>query len=363
LAVRCERVQILAVLLGLVGALLLVPAGAVADEGEDNPPAILGGEVSPGSLSYEGGNVQISADVVDDVGVSTVFAQIYGPEGNSQYFQLFAGDLDTYYGTLEVPPNYSEFSVNYEVEIQVYDLANNYVSSTIGGVQVEGAPQFDEFPYISEASLIPPFLPYEGGAVTISAEAGDNRGLSTVYATVVALPGGGRTEVPLNGVSSSRFEGTFEAPANLGPLAAEYLVEVVVQDDIGQESRASAGTITVAAPPPPPSPGVLELWPSERSFGSVQIGKTTQRTVFVRNLPRRGGGSVAATAHLAGSSDFSLPGASSDGLHFTLEPGEKRALVVEFRPTAAGEHFGLLEIVRDDGGQSGLAVSLSGRGR
>ena len=75
---------------------------------------------------------------------------------------------------------------------------------------------------------------------------------------ITPVSGGASTEVGLNGVSSSHFEGTYEAPANTGTLAAEYLVEVVVEDDIGQQGRALAGTITVDAtelpPPPPPSP-------------------------------------------------------------------------------------------------------------
>jgi hypothetical protein len=352
------------VFLGFLGALLLIPGGALAagGEGEDRPPAIAAGEVSPASLSYAGGNVQIRAEVVDDVGVSTVFAQVYGPEGSNQYFQLFEGYENNYFGTLEVPANGSESAVGYEVEIQVYDLANNYVSTTIGGVQVEGAPQFDESPYVSETSLTPSFLPAEGGAVTIAAQAGDNRALTGIFATV-ALPGGGSKEVPLSAVDFNRFEGSFEVPPNAGPLAAEYLVEVVVEDDLGQQSRASAGTITVEAPPPPPSPGLLEAWPSDRSFGLVQIGKTARRTVFVRDLPRRGGGPVGATVRLAGSSDFHIAGAASTGLHLDLAPGQKREVTVEFRPTAAGTHLGRLEIARDDGRQPDLAVDLAARAK
>lgn len=362
--VQFGRVRVLAVLVALAAGLLAAADGAAADEGgiEDEPPSITGGEVSPASLPHEGGNVQISADVVDAIGVSTVFAQIYGPDGFSQNFQLFAGDLDTYYGTLEVPGNAAEFSVLYEVEIQVYDLANNYVASTIGGVEVEGTPQFDEFPYVTEATLNPSFLPAEGGTVTIGAEAGDNRSISGIYASVYPAAGG-VTEVPLNAVSFNRFEGTLTVPANAGPLAAEYIVEVVVQDDIGQESRAGAGTITVEAPPPPPSLGMLELWPTDRTFGTVAVGRTAQRTVFVRNLPRRRGGPVEATARITGSPAFSLPGASSGFLHFVLAPGARKALDVEFRPTAVGLQSAFLEVVRDDGAQPGLTVSLSGRGR
>jgi Abnormal spindle-like microcephaly-assoc'd, ASPM-SPD-2-Hydin len=354
----------LAVCFGLLGALLLVADLAAADEPEveDNPPAILGGAVSPGTLSFEGGNVQLSADVVDDFGVAMVYAQIYAPDGANQAIQLFQGDRTTYFGTLEVPPNYSDSMVSYGVEVQAYDTNNAYAATSIGEVQVEAAPQFDEAPYVSEALLTPQFLPSTGGSVTISADASDNRSISIVFATVADL--GGSIEVPLQPISSSRYEGTFAAPANPGPLAAEYVVEIIAQDDIGQETRVSAGTITVEPPPPeppPPSAGQLEARPASHSFGSVLLGREARRLVFVRNGPRRGGEPVEATARIVGSPAFSLPGAPAEGIHFSLRPGEKRAFPVEFRPTAAGEQHASLEIVRDDGGQPVLAIAVSGR--
>jgi hypothetical protein len=358
-----ERFRVLAMLLlGLAALLFLGVDRAAADEPgvEDAPPAILGGEVSPSSLSYEGGNVQVSADVVDDVAVWMVYAQVYGPNGN-QSFQLFQGNENTYYGTLEVPPNPSDSAVAYEVEIQAYDSNNAYVASTIGGVQVEGTPQFDEPPYVLEPLLTPTSLPSAGGSVTISADAYDNRALTGVHATI-ALPGGGSAEVPLQPLSSSRYEGSFTAPANLGSLGAEYPVEIVAEDDAGQQGRVSAGTITVEAPPPPLSAGVLEAWPAGRSFGTVRVGKAAERLAFVRDILFDGSEPVAATARIVGSPAFSLPGAPAEGLHIVLRPGEKRAIAVEFRPTGAGQQAASLEIVRDDGGQPGLAVSLSGRG-
>lgn len=362
-AVRFERGRVLAVLMGLAAMLLLIADRAAADEPEvdSTPPTITNGVLSPSSLSNEGGNVQISVEILDESGVHMTTAQVYGSDGSYQAIQLYEGFEDNYFGTLEVPANYSESAMSYGVEIQAYDLNNNFNQSSIGEVQVEGQPQFDEAPYISMTEMWPQFLPSTGGTVTITAEAGDNRGLSAAFATITPVSGGASAEVGLNAVSSNRFEGTYEVPANTSTLAAEYLVEVVVQDDIGQEARAGAGTITVEAAPPPPSAGLLELTPGERSFGSVALGKTAQRVVFVRNLPRRGGEPVAATARVAGSSDFSIAGAPTGGLHFVLAPGEKRAITVTFHPTAAGQHSGLLEIVRDDGLQSGLSVPLSAR--
>jgi hypothetical protein len=358
-----KRVRSMVLVLGLLGASLLATGSAAAEEEpgfEDNPPYIAGGELSPSSLSYEGGSVQIRAEIFDDRGLYMTYAQIYGPNASSETIQLFEGYKDNYFATLEVPPNYSDSPVEYGVEVQTYDSNGAYSASLIGAVQVEAAPQFDESPYVTNAELNPSYLQSEGGTVTISADAGDNRGLAGLYATV-ALPGGGSVEVPMNATSSSHFEGTYEVPANTGPLAAEYLVEVVAQDDIGQEGRGTAGTITVAAPPPPPSSGRLEISPGDRSFGTVKPGKTAQRTVYVSNLPRRGGEPVEATAVVYGSSAFSFSGGNS-AIHFVLQPGEKRAFTIEFHPTASGRQFAAFEVIRDDGAQQGLTVGLSGKG-
>jgi len=350
-------------LIALTAILSLAVVGtASAAEEDTTPPVITNGVLSPSTLPSSGGNAQISVDIIDESGIQNTTAQVYGSDGSYQAINLYQGSGDTYYGTLEAPANYSEGTVSYSVEVQAYDLFNNYNASSIGDVQVEGQPQFDEAPWISTTELWPQFLPAEGGTVTISAEAGDNRGLSAVYATITPVSGGTTTEVGLGGVSSNRFEGSYEVPANLGPLAAEYLVEVVVQDDIGQEGRAWAGTITVEAPPPPPSTGILEVSPLERAFGQVAVGKQATRTVFVRNVRRGGAEPVAATARLFGSPAFSLDGAPAGGIHFVLAPGQKRAFKVTFRPTAAGEQAAMLEIARDDGAQPNLGVSLVGRG-
>lgn len=355
-----KRAWVVAIL-GVLGACLLSAGPAAADEGgiEDNPPSVLSGELSPSSLSYEGGNVQIRAEIVDDFGLFMTYVQIYRPDGSTELIQLFEGYEHNYFATLEVPPNSSDQPVEYGVEVQAYDTNGAYVATLIGGVQEEAAPQFDESPYVTGAELNPSFLPSEGGIVTISADAGDNRGLAGLFA-LVTLPGGGSVQVPMNPTSSSHFEGTYEVPANSGPLAAEYPVEVVAQDDIGQEGRGLAGTITVAAPPPPPSSGRLEISPGDRSFGTVKVGKTAQRQIVVRNLPRKGGGPVEATAVVYGSGAFSLAGSSST-IHFVLRPGEKRAFTIAFHPTQPGEQFGALEIIRDDGAQWGITAQLSGR--
>src|SRR6185369_5292053 len=201
--------RMLALLFAMVGALLATGSSAAAAEGEENfPPAVAGGLVTPSTLSYEGGNVQIQAEITDDVGLQNVSAQIYGSDGSYQSFQLYEGYKDNYFGTFEAPENPSDSTISYEVEIQAYDTDNAFTASTIGGVQVEGRPQFDEAPYVSLTEMYPSILPSEGGAVTIRAEAGDNRALSGIYAAVTG-PGGTSFEVPMYALDFNHFEGTF----------------------------------------------------------------------------------------------------------------------------------------------------------
>jgi hypothetical protein len=355
------RWVLLASALGMAAVCLALAGPAAA---EDSPPDIAGGAATPSNLAYEGGLVQLSAEVTDDSAVQNVTAVIAGSDGSFQAIQLYEGSAGNFYGTFEALANYTESPISYSVEIQAYDDVNNYSATTVAEFQVEGAPQFDESPYIGETQLFPTYLSAEGGEVTIRVEAGDNRALSEVFASVTPVQGTGSTEVPLQATDFNRFEGTFQAPANAGPLAAEYIVEAVARDDIGQESRSQIGTVTVEAPPSPPlSPGMLQLDSTSHEFHPTKLGRQQHWNLAIRNGPRgRQGGPVSGAARIVGSAAFGLTGAGSEEIHFTLQPGERMRLGVDFSPTKAGQQSATIEIVREDGGQPGLSVALSGEG-
>jgi hypothetical protein len=354
--------------LARVPVLMLIALGAcLASAGtasaEDMPPAIGGGSASPNHLSYDGGAVQISAEISDDGEyLQNVTAEVVGTNGYTQTVSLFQSGGNTFYGTVEAPANYEESSVSYSVEVSAYDDANNYSRSTVAGFEVEGRPQFDEPPYIGETQLFPNFLPAEGGDVTIRIEAGDNRGLSEVFAT--ASNASGTTVVPLQATNFGRFEGTFHAPSNVGSLAAEYMIEAIAADDIGQQARVDLGTVTVEPAALPLSPGTLRPKQTSHRFRPVRIAKGQAHWTFaVRNTPRnRRGGTVSGTIRLSGSSAFSFDGVPSGEIHFTLAPGEVLKQRVSFAPTTVGPHSGTIEMARDDGGQPGLATTIGGEG-
>jgi hypothetical protein len=249
-------------LVSLIGAFLLCVGTAAADEPEPGAdttlPVFANGVVSPSTLPWEGGNSQISVDIVDESELHSTYAQVFGSDGSYQSIYLYQGNGSTYYGTLEVPANYSDGWISYSVSVEAYDAFFNYNTAYIGEVQIEQQTVYNQPPWVTQTSLNPTFLPSSGGTVTISTEAGDDFGLNALYATITPVSGGTTTKVGLNTISSNYFEANYEVPANPNSVAAEYLVEVVVEDDVGQQSRAGAGTITVEAaeviPPPAPSP-------------------------------------------------------------------------------------------------------------
>jgi hypothetical protein len=354
-----------AVALALMAALLVVPASAAAcgEEGtEDTAPLINWAKTTPATVSFEGGTGVVEVEVEDDCGVQQVYAEIYGPEGFFfTVFQLLPSEIvstyaSVYRGEFQIVPNHQESSVYYGVSISVLDTNGAPANTFAGEIEVEAAPQFDEAPYVSEASLTPPIVGSGGGGVKISASASDNRGLGNVFA-VVTYPDETQHDLDLEGISSSRFQGRFIAPANDGVAFEQYSVIVYAEDDIGQRSFESAGTFKVA-----PKTGKLNAWTNAGShFGQVPVGGRAVRTVVVRNS---GGPKTApVTASIATSGGpFALVGGEAGKIDFTLGPEETRVFEVEFTPTSPGFKVGSAIVSRADGAQPNIAVQLTGQG-
>jgi hypothetical protein len=238
-----STLRIAAVLAATLLALLVAAPDRAA--AEDLPPIVTNGVVSPGSLPHVGGTVTISVDVTDDVGITTVYADVYAPDGSLQSVQLLASGLTTYSGSVSIGPNFTDEAASHSVWVQASDTNGALTIELIVDVQFDAQPQFDEAPSVSDPSVEPRELPAAGGTVTISVTASDNRGISSAEATI-ALPDGGSVVVPLEPISFSRFEGTFTAPANSGTTAQQYAIQAIAYDDIGQWASVDAGVVTVA---------------------------------------------------------------------------------------------------------------------
>lgn len=247
----------LVVLMTLLAALLLLPNRSAADEpGEDNPPVISNGIVTPGILSYEGGEISIGADVTDDFGVTSVFAEVIGSDGSYRSAAMEPTGGSSYSASIDIPPNFNEgSSVSYSIYVWASDTNEGSSSELVGEIEVGEPPQFDEAPAISEPSVNPRQLPAAGGSVTVRAYASDNRSVSEVYATFTPLDGGNTTQIEMEPIDFNRFEGVFSVPANLGTTPERYEIEMTALDDIGQPDSVPAGRLTVGAPSTPACTG------------------------------------------------------------------------------------------------------------
>jgi hypothetical protein len=356
------------VVLALMASLLLVvPATAAAcgEEGtEDTGPLINWAKATPANVSYEGGTGVVEVEVEDDCGVQQVYAEIHGPEGFFfTVFQLLPSEIvstyaSVYRGEFQILPNHQEGSVDYSVEISVLDTNGAPANTFAGEIQVEGAPQFDEAPYVSEPSLSPTALPAAGGPVKIAISASDNRGLGNIFA-IVNFPGGKEKEVPLEAISSSRFVGTFVAPANKGAYVQHYSVAMFAEDDIGQTTGAYGGVFTVAGVPA--LSGHFALTPPYPPFARVTVGYTIQRRYVLTNTGPAGSPPLKGVATIAGSPYFTF-GSHLEEVHFSLAPGATRTFTIAFQSAVLGPQQAFLSIKREDGAQSNLGAQLVGEG-
>jgi hypothetical protein len=357
-----SRERLAAIVIGLLlAAALVAPHGASAEVGlEDTPPIISNGVVSPGSVPYTGDQVRIDVDIEDDFGVFMAYAAVYGPEGIVENVLLIPSKISesgvggTYSGIFNAPPNYTDSAVNYGVEIQATDTNGGTDYELIGGFEVEAQPQFDEAPYVTDPTIEPAELPAGGGTVTIRAGAGDNRGVSSVYATVT-LPDGSTTDVTMEPLSCCDFEGTLTVPPNTGTAPQQYSIEVIAVDDIGQTGSANAGFVTVAAPPPPT--GDLAVERDSIAFGAVKLGHRLGQSLVLMNTGPKSSAPIEGTIVVSGDA-FSLSGTS----HFRLKPGQSKSYRVEFQPSGLGPQAGMATILPSGATEPDIAVPLSGVG-
>jgi hypothetical protein len=164
-------------------------------------------------------------------------------------------------------------------------------------------------------------------------------------------------DVALEPTSSSHFEGSFKAPANLGITPQQYSVVVYGEDDAGQRDWESAGPFVVS-----PRTGALTAWTSEGSyFGRVTLGTTATRTVIVHNNGGPKTQPVEASITTSGA-PFTVRGATSGKYDFTIAPGESIGFTIDFVPTTTGFKTGSAIVSRPDAAQPDVSVSLSGQG-
>ena len=212
-------------------------------------PVVSNPSVTPVSLPPAGGEVTIRADAMDpDGSLTDVHADITHPDGSITSLTMNQPSVDAPYEVVWTAPanNDTDSPKEHVVTVVAVDDEGASGFAEAGSVTVDGPPPFDELPDVFDSLLTPTTLPAGGGEVSVEASATDDRAMSEVYAVVTA-PDGTTTQVPMEGVSSSRYQGDFTLPANTRFSPASYSVEVTALDDIGQPGTEAAGTVKVAA--------------------------------------------------------------------------------------------------------------------
>lgn len=347
-----RRLRAAPALLVLLAALL--PAAAMA--GEPQPVVISGFAANPSSLPPAGGTVTLSAVISSPAGISHAALSVYQADGGISGIDLALTDpaTDTWSGQVAIPGNASNESVSHSLEVFAQANDGGSAQEIVGSIDVAGQPVFDQAPDVFDAALDPVSLPASGGPVIIRASASDDRSVSEVNA-VVSGESGATWQVPLDPISSSRFEGIWNAPRNPSPtLSATYSVEVMALDDIGQPGSAQAGTVTVR-----PVRAGLTVSPTSLAFGAVETGNSRTLPVVVSNNGLAGKAPIRALVVLSGPG-FRLTKAHQRRV--SVPPGQSRAVRVEFTPPGPGVWTGRLAVSRVDGAQPRLATNLRGRG-
>ncbi len=333
-------------------------------QGPDNPPVIYPGEVTPNTLDFNGGQVTITAQVIDDYGVFMFYAEITSSDGFNESVQMWPSYIpndpnqpSTYTGIATIPGNGYSYPVNYGVNATVTDTAGQFASTHIGEIQVGELQRIDEPPYLWEPTLSSKTLPSSGGSLTLSVKTHDDTGVASAVAKITG-PNGFSKDVDLTALDQTVFQGATAIPANTGTAAAQYSVKFTGYDDIGQATTIDGGTFTVAAPTAPPL-GLLAVSPANQFFGPVAAGRSVRRNVVVRNTGKPGSGTLVATATVSGP-PYSIIGAGPFGQPIELAPGESKILVVEFKPKRGGVFSGRVTVTRPDGRQRALVSTLTG---
>jgi hypothetical protein len=348
----------------LVALALALPAAAAAcgeEGGEDTAPLIPWATATPATLPSSGGTITVTAKVEDDCGVQQVYGAIESSEGGNYAFEMLPyEDIDSnariYRAEFAAPANYREWAVYYAVNISAEDTNGGYNFVYAGETEVEAAPQFDEAPYVTNATLTPQNLPHTGGRVTIGADISDTRGVSYAFA-IVTTPSEKQIEVPLEPVSWLHYEGHFKAPSNPGTGHPTYSVRVYGQDDIGQETSESAGTFTVS-----PKTGWLRLrYLEKKRFGNVAVGDFRARTIEIHNFGGVLTKPVKATLATSGA-PFWLQGGTTQEFTFTIAPQETKAFNVRFAPTEPGFAEGTVTLSRADEVEPPVSLAFLGTG-
>lgn len=110
--------------------------GSSSTPSESVDPVLSSINISPLTIHFTGGDVTVSADATDNVGIASVVVNVSG--AGSQQVSLSNSSGDTYSGTVSLPANESLVNQDavYSLQIVAADDASNQASSASFNVTV-----------------------------------------------------------------------------------------------------------------------------------------------------------------------------------------------------------------------------------
>jgi probable HAF family extracellular repeat protein len=209
-------------------------------------PTIPACNVSPNSRGPAGGQFTVTATVADDIGVTSVYASISGPNMiPSAPMSLDSGTAlnGTYSGNFTAPGNNTAITQTYYVNVTAQDGFGGELTMFCEAVTVDP----NQPPVVTECDVTPDALPAAGGQFTVTATVTDDVGVTSVTAlvsgpnavcpVVMTLQSGSAT----NGV----YQGAFNVPANPTETSQLYDVDVKAQDGLDGCTTVDCETVTV----------------------------------------------------------------------------------------------------------------------
>jgi hypothetical protein len=149
-----------------------------------------------------------------------------------------------------------------------------------------------------------------------------------------------------------------QVPVNYSPSAAgaDSGSLTVDSDDSDQPQVTVALSGTGLLPPPAPVCSIT-INPSTLSFGGINVGASSTRSILVGNT---GNANCQVSLGLTGSTDFAL--AAGVSTSFSVAPSASVSVGVVYTPTAAGADAGTLAVNSNDPSRPSVSVPLQGSG-
>lgn len=337
-------------------------------------PTFANCSLSPNTLPFSGGAVQIQASVTDNVGVATVVARILRNGSLLETVNLTAGTGPNYTGAVTALANRTRAAQEYTVELVATDAAGNSRTVPCGTytVQTDTVP-----PAVLACDATPRALPAEGGLVTFTATVTDAIPLDHVVA-VVTRPDGSTRRVVLDAIGQDQFRGTWTVPANTDPTAQSYTVTVEAGDVAGNVATADCGVLTVALE----AGGTAQISANQISFGRVRFGTRVRRQFVIRNMSHGSrlavslstlsvpfrvfleGTGLNGAAAAAGAKNGKSPAAAAPGTasSFSIGAGGIVTVTVEFAPPGIRNYSDRLLISTSDPRHREFRLRVTGVG-